>query len=110
MKVLLDECVDRGFAALVAGHQVDSVQDIGWRSIKNGQLLRLADERYDAFVTVDRNLAFQQPIARFKLAVIVLRAKSNDIDDLKPLVPMLLSALPDAPRGKVTWIEARSAQ
>jgi len=105
VKLLLDECVDRRLAALIPGHEVDSVQDVGWRSIKYGELLRLAEERYDAFVTVDRNLAFQQPIARFNLAVVVMRARSNDVDDLKALVPALLAALPLAPRGKVTWIE-----
>lgn len=106
MKVLLDECVDRRLAAYITGHQVDSVQDIGWRSIKNGELLRLAEGHYDAFVTVDRNLAFQQPIARFDIAVIIIRAKSNDVDDLRPLVPVLQSALVQAPKGKVSWIEA----
>ena len=104
MKLLLDECVDRRHAALLTGHDVDSVQDVGWRSIKNGELLRLAERLYDAFVTVDRNLAFQQPIARFNLAIIVMRAKSNDVDELKLLVPNLLAALPSAPRGKITWI------
>ena len=106
MKLLLDECVDRRLAALITGRHVDSVQEVGSCSIKNGEPLRLAEGRYDVFVTVDRNLAFQQPIERFELAVVVMRAKSNDVDDLKPLVPLLLAALPRALRGKVTWIEA----
>jgi predicted nuclease of predicted toxin-antitoxin system len=103
--LLLDECVDRRLAAYIKGHSVESVQDVGWRSVKNGELLRLAEGRYDVFVTVDRNLAFQQPVARFDLAIIILRAKSNDADDLKELVPAMLEALPSAPRGRVTWIK-----
>lgn len=107
MKLLLDECVDRRLADHIPGHAVESVQDVGWRSIRNGELLRLAEGRYDAFVTVDRNLAFQQPVARFDIAIIVLRAKSNDVDGLKGLVPELLEALPRAPRGQVTRIGPR---
>jgi hypothetical protein len=104
VKLLIDECVDRRLADHIPGHVVESVQDAGWRSIKNGELLRLAAGRYDGFVKVDRNLAFQQPVSRFDIAIIVLRAKSNDLDDLKKLVPELLEALPIAPRGQVTWI------
>jgi len=52
VRLLLDECVDRRLAAFIAGHQVSSVQDVGWRSIKNGELLRLAEKHYDVFVTV----------------------------------------------------------
>lgn len=106
MRLLLDECVDRRLATLISGHDVDSVQDVGWRSLQNGELIRLAEARYDVFVTVDRNLAFQQPIGRFKLAVIILRAKSNDVDDLRPLVPKLLAVLPTANPGTVTWVES----
>lgn len=110
MRLLLDECVDRRLATLITGHDVDSVQDAGWRSIQNGELLRLAETRYDVFVAVDRNLAFQQPIGRFKLAVIILRAKSNDVDDLRPLVPKPLAVLPTAKPGTLTWVEAPARQ
>jgi hypothetical protein len=109
VRLLLDECVDRRLAAFIPGHHVDSVQDVGWRSIQNGELLRLAETRYDVFVTVDRNLAFQQPIGRFQLAVIVLRAKSNDVDDLRPLVPKLLAALPLARPGTINWVESAAS-
>ena len=42
MRVLLDECVDRGLAALITGHDVKTVPEAGWASRKNGELLSLA--------------------------------------------------------------------
>ena len=58
------------------------------------------------FVTVDRNLAFQQPIDSLPFAVVVLRAKSNRLSDLRPLVPSLLNALSTLLPGEMRWIEA----
>ena len=110
MKILLDECVDRNLARHIPGHDVESVQDVGWRSIKNGELLRRAQQYFDVFLTVDRNLAFQQPVAKFDLAIVVLRARSNDIDALKSLVPRLLQALNSVQPGTVTTIGGEEAR
>ena len=104
MKVLLDECVDRRLAREIQGHVVDTVTGLGWASVKNGELLVRAEGRFDAFVTVDRNLAFQQATHRFSFAVVILHARSNRLADLQPLVPRLLEVLPAAPGGKVTWV------
>jgi len=67
-------------------------------------LLELASRQFDAFVTVDRNLSFQQRLERFSIAVIVLQAKSNRLTDLQPLVPGLLKALATAQPGAVTSV------
>lgn len=85
MKLLLDERVDRRFAHERPGHFVRTVPQMGWATIKNGRLLRLAEKEFEVFVTVDRNLSFQQNLPRFNLAVGVLRARSNRIADLRPL-------------------------
>jgi hypothetical protein len=90
VRVLLDECVDRRFAHELSGHEVETVAGLGWAGVKNGELLGRATDRFDVFVTVDRNLAFQQPIDKLALAVVILRARSNRLADLKPLVPVLL--------------------
>jgi hypothetical protein len=71
---------------------------MGWTT-KNGELLALAAARFDVFVTVDRNLSFQQNLGSFSVAVVVLRAKSNRLADLRPLVPPLLAAIESAPHG-----------
>ena len=84
---------------------VSTVPEAGWAAQKNGDLLALAEQQYDVFVTVDRNLSAQQPIDRFSIAVIVLRAPSNRLADLRRLVPKLLQAIPAAKTGKVSFVE-----
>jgi hypothetical protein len=102
--VLLDECVDRRLAGDIVGHDVKTVPEAGWAAFNNGELLARAQHEFDAFVTVDRNLPFQRDLSRFSVAVIVLRAPSNRVADLRSLIPQLLAALPVAKRGEVTWI------
>lgn len=63
MKVLLDECVDRRLAHDIVGHDVRTASQMGWTMIKDRELLALASGRFDVFVTVDRNLSFQQNLA-----------------------------------------------
>ena len=77
---------------------------MGWSGLKNGKLLREAQVHFDVMVTVDSNLSFQQHLVSFKIAVIVLRARSNRLQDLEPLVPKLLQALESAQPGKVVFI------
>ena len=83
---------------------VRTVADQGWAGISNGQLMTLAATEFDVFVTVDRNLPFQQHLPKFDIAVILLRAKTNRIADLVALVPDLVSAIPIAKKGVVTSI------
>ena len=102
MKILLDECVPRRLASELAGHDVKHVTDMRWTTIKNGKLLALAEQHFEVFLTVDRNLAFQQNIPKFRIAVLVVRAKSNRLTDLQPIVPRILSVLPQCVSGRVT--------
>ena len=68
--------------------------------ISNGRLLSLAAADFDVFITVDRNLPFQQHLPKFDIAVILLRAKTNRITDLVALVPELVSAIPIAKKNR----------
>lgn len=104
MRLILDECIDRRLARDLADHEVKTVPQMGWAGIKNGQLLSLLADTFDVFITVDRNLAFQQNLPQFSIAVIVLQARSNRLADLKPLVPDILAALSTAPKGKATLV------
>ena len=106
MKALLDECVDWRLSRDIVGHEVKTARDMGWATIKNGELLALAAKEFAVFVTVDRNLSFQQNLPAFDIAVVVLRASSNRLADLQALVPALLAAIPTAGRGAATFIEA----
>jgi hypothetical protein len=104
VKVFVDECVDWRFARDIVGHEVKTARQMGWLTIKNGELLELAAREFEVFVTVDRNLSFQQNLPAFPIAVIVLRAPSNRLADLKPLVPELLACIPNAKRGAVEYV------
>jgi hypothetical protein len=104
MKLLLDECVDRRLARELQGHDVRTVPKMGWAGIKNSDLLRLAESEFDVFITVDRNLSFQQNLPKFKIAILVLHAPTNRLVDLKPLVPDIFAALSNVKVGQVVSI------
>ena len=105
MKVFIDECVDWRLARDIVGHEVKTARQMGWSTIKNGELLALATKQFDVFVTVDRNLSFQQNLPEFAIAVVVLRASSNRLADLRPLVPELLARILSTKKGAVEYIE-----
>jgi hypothetical protein len=77
---------------------------MGWASKRNGELLRLAEREFDVFLTVDRKLQFQQNLSTFKIAVIVLAARSNSFLNLQPLIPRILEVRPSAKPGDATLI------
>jgi len=104
VKLLLDECIDRRLAKEIEGHAVVTVPQAGWAGIQNGELLRLAQAQFDVFVTVDRNLSFQQHLPQFNIAVIVLQAPTNRLKDLRPLVLQLQRMVPVAPKGQVSRV------
>lgn len=106
MKLLLDECIDRRFAKEFVGYEVKTVPQMGWAGVKNGQLLALAEAEFDVFITVDRNLSFQQNLPQFNIAVIVLQAPSNRLADLKPLATEVLTILATADKGQATVVSA----
>ncbi len=106
MRVFLDECVDWRLARDIVGHDVKTARQMGWTTVKNGALLALASQHFDIFVTVDRNLSFQQNLDSFSIAVVVLQARTNRLADLRPLVPNLLAAIESAPPAVATFIGA----
>lgn len=101
-RLLLDECVDRRLARHLRPHAVVTVAEAGWSGVKNGQLLRRAEAEFDVLITVDQNLSFQQRLIDFDLAVIVLSASSNRLQDLLPLVPQILNKVPSVKPGHVS--------
>ena len=104
MKVLLDECVDARLASHLTGCSVQTVAARGWAGITNGRLLTLAHKEFDVLVTVDRNLAFQQHLPKFAIAVVLLVARSHRLADLIELAPRAMEAIRVAERGKVTQV------
>ena len=104
MRVLLDECLPRRLKRELGGHETRTAPEMGWANKRNGELLTLAVGQFDVFLTADRNLSYQQDLSSFDIAVIVLVAGSNHLDDLRPLVPRVLEMLPTAKRRAVTKI------
>lgn len=103
-RILLDECVDWRLAKHLKPHLVSTVAKAGWSGIKNGQLLRRASEGFDVFITVDRNLSFQQHLKEYDVAVIVLHAHTNRLQDLVLLAPKLLKAIAIASPGRAVTV------
>ena len=95
MRLLLDECVPARLRRVLPQHRVSTVVQEGWAGMKNGKLLALAGSSFDAFITVDKNLPYQQDPSSLPIAVVVLEAASNELQHLLPLVPKLESALID---------------
>jgi len=104
VRVLLDECLPRRLKHELARHEARTAPEMGWASKRNGELLALAVGQFDVFLTADRNLSYQQDLSSFDIAVVVLVARSNRLDDLRPLVPRVIEMLPTAKRRAVTRI------
>jgi hypothetical protein len=111
VRVLLDECVPRRLAQFFgASHTVATVTGLGWAGTKNGRLLRLAaDQGFEALVTVDVGLhvAPDTSLSVLVLSVLVLRAGSNRLEALLPLMPSVLQQLAVLPPGRTEIIASR---
>ena len=104
MKVLLDECLDWRLGRDLPGHEVRTVQEMGWDGIKNGRLLALAQTEFQVFVTGDRNLSFQQNLSSFSIAVVVLKAQSVRLIHTRPLMAKVLEVAPGLKPGQIVTI------
>ena len=107
MKVLIDECAPKALKAALAtgGFDCTTVQEVGWSGKENGELPILADARFDVMVTIDRNLRYQQNLTGRKIALLIVRAHSNRVVDLKPHFAACIEALRTIPgyggRGRI---------
>jgi len=108
MKVLVDECVDWRLLRDLHPYDARTVKQLGWEHVEDGTLLSLAAAEFDAFVTVDKDLPFQQDIASFDIAVIILRARTTRLADLRELFDLLHEALKMARPGTVQVLSWRS--
>ena len=106
MRILLDEDLPRRLGTLLVGHECSTVPRCGWAGIKNGKLLALAETRFDVFLTMDQNLEFQQNLATLPVAVLVVKALSNRLEHLVPLVPAILKELNHVPPKALRRVDA----
>jgi predicted nuclease of predicted toxin-antitoxin system len=103
MKILLDESLPRKLKKDFSEElEVWNVQDMSWLGKKNGDLLRLMTENnFDLFITVDKNLPFQQNLKVIPLTIAVLRAKDNRRETLQVLIPKVFHLIQE---GKIKQV------
>jgi predicted nuclease of predicted toxin-antitoxin system len=104
MRLLIDECLPRALKRLLAEHECRTVQEMGWSGTQNGALLLLAEQGFDVLVTVDQGMEHEQNLANRKIALLVLGARSNQIEDLVPIIPAALAALRGIQPGQTVWV------
>ena len=106
MRVLFDENLPHDLVSELGGHEVVTVQGLGWAGIKNGELLRRAAGQVDAFLTMDRKLEHEHDLSALSFGVVVIRARSNRMQDLRPLIGAVTAALARIGPGKVERVGA----
>ena len=106
MKILIDECLPTALRHAVTemGHECETVRNAGFGSKKNGELLRIAEGRWDVLLTSDRNIKYQQNMTGRKVAIVILCAKSNRLKDLLPPMPACGAALQSIRPGQMVEV------
>ncbi len=104
MKLLFDECVTNYLKPEFAEHEVSTIEEAGFKGLKNGKLLEAASPKFDVLITVDQNLRFQQNIKNFDIAILVLKAARSTYPMLKPLVPRALEKLRSIDPGDIVIV------
>jgi predicted nuclease of predicted toxin-antitoxin system len=107
MRILLDECVDWRLLRDLTQHDVRSARQAGLSSSDDCDLLERAQQEFDVLITTDKNLAFQQNVGQFEIAVVVLQGRSSRLRHLRERMPQLLTDLSSLSRGNVHWISWR---
>jgi len=103
--VLIDESLPKPIRRELAGHQVFTVQQRGWSSTKNGALLQAAERAgFEAFLTADQSLEYQQNLSKSRLRIVVFAAPSNRLEHIRPLLPQALAALAEMHAGETRVI------
>jgi predicted nuclease of predicted toxin-antitoxin system len=106
VRVLLDANLPRALGAMLPGHRVHSVHARRWSDLDDGPLLDAAEREYEAFVTADQNLRFQQNLGGHTLRIIVLRAPRTSLPALAPLAPAILVALTEMVAAELRIVAA----
>lgn len=105
MKLLLDECVPRKLKTYLSGMDCKTVPEAGLAGEKNGKLLRLAViSGFQVFLTVDQGIEYQQNLQPSGIAIVVVRARSDRLDDLRRYLPQVLNALSSIQPGEIVKV------
>jgi predicted nuclease of predicted toxin-antitoxin system len=108
MKILIDECLPRALKRHLRDRDCRTVQEMGWSGKKNGELLSVAaGEGFEVLVTIDQGMEHQQNLTARNIALLVIEAASNQIEDLLPIMPAARAALGRIQPGTVVRVSAR---
>lgn len=105
MKLLLDECVPRPLRREFVGHETRTIEQAGLKGLENGDLLLAASADFEVFITVDKNIKYQQNSQNLPVAVLIISAVSNRLEHLQPLIPKVLTALENLAEKEITIVE-----
>lgn len=106
MKLLLDENVPRKLTNDLRDYDVSTVPDMGWSGIKNGELLKKIEvEKFDCFITCDKNMEFQQDFKNYPIPVIVIKTKRVTYPNIKIIIPEILELLEEGPEQGINVIK-----
>jgi predicted nuclease of predicted toxin-antitoxin system len=106
VRILLDECIPIDFRRSFPDHEVHSAQWAGFKGKKNGELLQAAEAAgYGVLLTVDQGLTRQKSPVGLKLSILVIRARTNQMEDLLPLLDAVRKALDRIKPGEIQSIE-----
>jgi hypothetical protein len=106
MRVLIDECIDPRVKFLFIGHEVKTVHEMGWDRIQDGPLLRLAEQHFEVFVTLDRSLKFQQNLQKLALGIVEVSVPKNQLRAYPAVRDRLIAAVEAAGPGKIVHVNA----
>ena len=102
MRLLPDECAPRPLKRDLVGHDVWTVVEMGWSSKRNGERLKLMlTEGFEALLTVDQGLEFEQNVRKSGIAAVLMAARTNRLKELRLLVPHILEALARISAGEL---------
>jgi predicted nuclease of predicted toxin-antitoxin system len=108
MRLLLDECIDEGLRQHFTGHECQTCRYAGLTGLANGALLAAADRAgFEVLITVDQNMPDQQSLRGRSISLLVVRARTTNLDDLLVLLPDVLKALEISRPGEVVRIGIR---
>jgi predicted nuclease of predicted toxin-antitoxin system len=107
MRLLVDECVDWRMLRDLSEYNAKTVKQVGWGKLDDGSLLKLAATEFDVFLTVDKDLPFQQNIRDLKITVIILRARTTRLADLREMLEPLHKTIKTAKSGEMKVLDWR---
>lgn len=97
MKILIDESLPRYLKRVLADHDAKTVQEMDWAGVKNGELLKLAEDDFEVFLTADKNIRYQQNLKDCKL--VIIEFPSNKLSVVKRLESDLKTTLEQITTG-----------